>query len=353
MTKPKIAIIGGGIIGMVMAYQLSNDYQVSIFDTQKVGQEASWAGGGILSPLYFWRYQETVLRLAQNAVADYQTLGTQLMDETGIDIEFKACELNILDMLTATELHNIGQQSYYSITPKSTDAGTSKQGITTDYISAQAGQIRNPRLLSALKQSLIQRGVNMIEHHNVEFESAKRRVAVKGFPEFEQVILSSGAWTNTLLKPMDMALDINPIRGQILAYQFKDLALENVWMNNGVYLIPRQDNILLVGSTLEDVGFDKSITEEAKQVLYAEAENICPSITEATLVKQWAGLRPASKDNIPTIANVPGYNNLWINAGHFRYGITMALNSAKIMRHLLETGEYPAEFKQDAHKLSF
>lgn len=345
-SKPKIAIIGGGIIGMTMARELSTEYQVSLFDAQLIGQEASWAGGGILSPLYFWRYQDTVLRLTQNVRADYQLLSQQLKEETHLDIEFMPCKLNILDELSTSELARIKQQDFYS-----TELKHSGQG---DYISADVAQIRNPRLLKAMKQSLIQRKVGIFENHAIQLRvSNKRQVQIEGEQDFDYVILSSGAWINSLLKQLDLNLDVYPIRGQILAYQFDKLPITDVWMRNGVYLIPRQDNVLLVGSTLEDVGFDQSITEQAKISLLTEAEQFCPEIKQATLIKQWAGLRPASKDNIPTIATVPGYDNLWVNAGHFRYGITMALNSAKIMRNLLETGEYPDQFKQDAQKLSF
>ena len=107
-------------------------------------------------------------------------------------------------------------------------------------------------------------------------------------------------------------------------------------MNNRQYLIPRKDGHVLAGSTLEYVGFNKEITDSAYQDLWRAAVNMVPCLEHAPVVKQWAGLRPGSKDGIPTIDRHPEFENLIICSGHFRNGVILELGSARLAADLIE-----------------
>ena len=96
-------------------------------------------------------------------------------------------------------------------------------------------------------------------------------------------------------------MDIKPIRGQMLLFKFDTPPLQHILLRDGMYLIPRRDGHLLVGSTLEDVGFDKSTTVEARDSLWQRAQLLLPALRDMPLKQHWAGLRPASPHNIPTI----------------------------------------------------
>jgi glycine oxidase len=100
-------------------------------------------------------------------------------------------------------------------------------------------------------------------------------------------------------------------------------------------MIPRADGQLLAGSTLEDVGFDTSVTEEVKAELAKKAEAIMPSLKGLPIIKHWSGLRPGTPENLPTIAAHPKIKNLYLNTGHFRYGLTMAPASARLVSELI------------------
>ena len=113
--------------------------------------------------------------------------------------------------------------------------------------------------------------------------------------------------------------------------------LESIIYSNGFYLVPRRDGLLLAGSTLEDVGFDKTTTEGVKQELQIKAESILPSLKHALIRKHWSGLRPGTPDNLPTITAHPTINKLYLNTGHFRYGLTMAPASAACIAKLVCT----------------
>jgi len=110
-----------------------------------------------------------------------------------------------------------------------------------------------------------------------------------------------------------------------------------------LYLIPRKDGHVLVGSTLEDVGFDKGTTAEAAHYLHAQAAEIFPLLAHEKPVLHWAGLRPGSPDNIPVIGRHPVIENLYVNSGHFRYGVTMAPGSARLLCNMLMDKPQPID----------
>jgi glycine oxidase len=127
----------------------------------------------------------------------------------------------------------------------------------------------------------------------------------------------------------------------MLLFKLQPGALDTILFSNGLYLIPRRDGHLLVGSTLEDSGFDKSTDAGTRQHLHAEAVRLLPALAEMQPIQHWAGLRPGAPDNIPVIDRHPNFDNVFVNAGHFRYGVTMAPASAELLVDLME-GRTPA-----------
>ncbi|MDP3678836.1 MAG: FAD-dependent oxidoreductase, partial [Methylotenera sp.] len=150
----------------------------------------------------------------------------------------------------------------------------------------------------------------------------------------DQFVVTSGAWSFDLLKETSAKLNIKPMRGQILLYQPKH-NLEQMVYREGFYMIPRLDGYLLAGSTLEDVGFDNGITETVRDELRIKAEAIMPELKDQPIIKHWSGLRPGTPENLPTISAHPTIKNLFLNTGHFRYGLTMAPTSAKLVTALI------------------
>ncbi|MDE2365809.1 MAG: FAD-dependent oxidoreductase, partial [Betaproteobacteria bacterium] len=131
--------------------------------------------------------------------------------------------------------------------------------------------------------------------------------------------------------------DIWPVRGQILLFKVQPGLLKTIVLHEHdyFYLIPRRDGHILAGSTLEETGFDKSATAEARRMLLARAHALVPALTEETVAGHWAGLRPGSPDNIPIIDRHPSIANLYLNSGHYRYGVTMAPGSARLLSNII------------------
>jgi glycine oxidase len=207
-------------------------------------------------------------------------------------------------------------------------------------------QARNPRLLQALRARVVKLGGRIVEQCEVrEIVATAGRVShlatSQGDFRADSYIVTAGAWSRRLLGEHALHADIKPIRGQMLLFKFDSPPLRHIVLQQGLYLIPRQDGHLLVGSTLEDVGFDKSTTDEARDSLRARAEAILPGLRGMPIIQHWAGLRPGSPASLPTIGRHPQLENLYLNSGHFRYGVTMAPASVEILLNVIDDKPQP------------
>lgn len=200
----------------------------------------------------------------------------------------------------------------------------------------EVAQVRNPRLLRALRRRVEMLGGDIVENcavHQIEAEHGHvvgMRTACGDF-RAGGYIVAAGAWSAQVMRGYIPQLEVRPIRGQMLLFKFAEPPLRQVCLRQDLYLIPRRDGHLLVGSTLEDVGFDKGITQMAHDDLLRRAAVLLPQLKGSRVVRQWAGLRPGSPNNIPVIGRHPHLHNLYVNSGHFRYGVTMAPASAELL----------------------
>lgn len=332
MAAKKVIVVGGGIVGCLTALELiERGCNVTLVERNVVASqtsgESSWAGAGILFPLLPWMYKDAVNQLAIEGAAIYEKLCERLLTKTGIDPERFVCGMQIQHPLDTEQAIDWCENNAISYQKNA-------MGLFLPHVA----QARPPQLLKALRQALLQNGVTLLERTELnplspaELEKGNLNSWQTTTGETllaDQFVVTSGAWSFELLKNTVQNLDIKPMRGQILLYQQTDEKLAHIVYANGFYLVPRKDGLLLAGSTLEDVGFDKNTTQAVKEELQIKAETILPSLKHAPILKHWSGLRPGTPDNLPTIAAHPSINNLFLNTGHFRYGLTMAPASAK------------------------
>ncbi|MBW8077256.1 MAG: FAD-dependent oxidoreductase, partial [Gallionella sp.] len=210
----------------------------------------------------------------------------------------------------------------------------------------EVAQVRNPRLLRALRKRVeMLDGVILEQHEVLNFLHHGTRISAlqttRGEFSADVYVITAGAWSKQLLGEHALQLNVKPIRGQILLLKFNAPPFQNILLKKDLYLIPRRDGHVLLGSTLEDVGFDKSITQIARDSLLGRVRDIFPSWRDIEPIRHWAGFRPGSPGNIPTIARHPHFANLYANTGHFRYGVTMSLASAELLRNEIENRPQP------------
>ncbi len=344
--ETNILIIGGGISGLLTARELlASGRDVTILDKSAIGREASWAGGGILLPIYPWRQHGAISELVIQSLKLYPTLSEELYQSTGIDPEWRPCGMLICknpDYDSAAQwCQNRGIAHH--------DAPSSLlERFHTRYEKPlwlpNIAQARNPRLLKALKAYLLQKGVRLIEHTEITaIESQDRLINHVKTAQHSLIpkhtIICAGAWSTDLLDKFipqsRFKLPIQPIRGQMLLFDAKPETLEFMVLDGDHYLIPRRDGKILAGSTVEQAGFEKATTQEAREKLYRFATDLLPELRQYPVCAHWAGLRPGSPEGVPYIGFHPDLDNLSVNAGHFRNGLVMGPASARLLADLI------------------
>jgi len=129
----------------------------------------------------------------------------------------------------------------------------------------------------------------------------------------------------------------------MLAMRAAPGTLRHVIRTEDVYLVPRRDVRIIVGSTMEEAGFDKSVQAEPIAHLLNSAQRACPALATAEFLEAWTGLRPATPDAMPIIGPMPNLTNYWMALGHFRNGILLSPITAHLLSHWLTQGKPPNE----------
>jgi len=351
-------VIGAGVSGLLLTRELLQaGASVCVVERGNVGREASWAGGGIVSPLYPWRYVDAVTALANYAQDAYPALAAALLEETGLDPELRQTGLMMLDAgdqdqaLEWAARYQRHMQCWQSDQIYQRETGLRagfRQALWMPYVS----NIRNPRLMKALRASVVSNprctllentevtGFDVREGHvqsvNASSDGNIHKLQAAHF------VVTAGAWTGRLLAEAGLPqLPVVPVKGQMVLYQAEKPLIKSIVLSNGRYLIPREGGLILAGSTLEHEGFNKTATGEAKESLHASACGILPALENVPVVAHWAGLRPGAPAGIPYVGRLPGFSNLSVNAGHYRNGLVLAPAAARLAADLL-LGRQPA-----------
>ncbi len=342
-----VVVVGGGIIGMLTARQLqSHGLSVAIFDKANLGGKATWAAGGILASLNPWQQNVLSQNLIHEGRQKFAALADELKHETGVDPEYLQSGLLVIatssDELQAASMW--AKQNHEPIEHLSrTDLLEYEPYVLNTFQNtlyfSNVAQIRPPKLIDALKKSLSQRKIRIYEHTAVKelIFNSNNAIGLQADNEkyyADKIIVCGGAWTKYITQK-NMQIDVEPIRGQMLLFQPIKKLISHIIMKEKAYLIPRQDGHILCGSTLEHVGFENRVTEQARQDLTSFAYNLLPELAEHPIKRQWSALRPGTNREAPYICKHPKINGLYINSGHYRYGIVMSIASARIMTDLI------------------
>ena len=237
--KNRICIVGGGVIGLLIARELvDSGEKIVVIDRGETGRESSWAGGGILSPLYPWFYPDSVNDLAKWSQAAYPRLVSDLLKSSGIDAEWVRSGLLIIGAEDDLIAEKWGLK--YANSMKILDtAGIEniQDGIETNSDNAiwmpDIAQVRNPRLLSALKRDLLNNGVEIREQQEITgFDVSIGKL--KGVStntekiDTDRCIITAGAWSGGLLSKLGLDIPIKPIRGQMLVFRDNPVGLKRL-----------------------------------------------------------------------------------------------------------------------------
>lgn len=339
---PDFLIIGAGVVGLATALELARrGARVTLLERGQCGAESTWAGGGILSPLLPWQYGDAVNALSEYSRGIFPEWCARQEAATGLDAEYQTSGMLVLPPFNHAEAFEWCDKHGWRCETRNSQAFLSGGDAQSALWLPDVAQARNPRLAKVLHAAALAAKVRIVESAEVtgliEEQGRISRVdSTQGSFSPAAVIVAAGAWSGVLPGLESMAERVYPVRGQMLLFKLASASLPCIVLQNGAYLIPRKDGHVLAGSTLERTGFDKSTTDIAKRELLAFAAGILPALSELVLTRHWSGLRPGSPDNVPVISRLPAFENVFINSGHFRYGVTMAPGSAMVLADLIE-----------------
>lgn len=352
-----VLIIGGGVVGLSLAYELAGrGKRVRVLDRQRPGQEASWAGAGILPAAVLRDRDHPLEQLAGLSHALHPQWSAKLKEETGIDNGFRrtggiylarhrAAADQLAKVTAAWQERGIEFARQTAASLAALEPALKWQGLLSAVWVPDEAQLRNPWHLRALLEACRLRGVAVqagvsVDDWEVREGCVRRVKSDQGSFAAGVVCICGGAWSKAIVERLGAQIAIKPIRGQIALLNTDEPLLRRVINDGCRYLVPRADGRVLVGSTEEDVGFEKGTTEAAIDELLKLAQDLVPTLKEARLEKCWSGLRPGTLDGLPYLGRLPNLENAFIAAGHFRQGLHLSPGTAVVMSQLL-CGEQP------------
>lgn len=346
--NPEVLIIGGGVIGLSIARELHKQgvRQIALVEKGVCGWESSWAAAGMLGPQVEADETGAFFDLCCESRDLFPDLALELLDETGIDIELD-CAGTLYLAFTDDDVREIrGRYEWQRkaglevVQLSGDEARRAEPFISPDVRKAlffpNDWQVENRKMLAALKRYAELNGIEIRENTRVE------RLIVQGArvsgAETEKsrilagtTVLATGAWTSLIkLGLTDTPINIEPVRGQMLAFCNPERLFQSVIYSRRGYIVPRTDGRILAGSTSEQVGFDKSVTDEATDGLQKMATEISPFLGGLPVSDRWSGLRPFAADGLPIVGEISEIDGLFIATAHYRNGILLAPLTAKL-----------------------
>lgn len=359
--KSEVLIIGGGVIGLSIARELhkSGMRQITLLEKGVCGEEASWAAGGMLGPQAELNETGHFFDLCRRSHDLYPAFATDLLDETGIDIELDRSGTLYAAFTADDEKHldtRFEWQKRAGLAVERLSAEETRRAepfispdVRMSLLFPDDWQVENRKLLSALRRYAELNGITLRENTRAEsltIEKGRVTGCVTADETFtaNKTVLATGAWTS-LIKLGDMALPftVTPVRGQIICMRTAKRVFKRVVYSRRGYLVPRADGRILAGSTSEFTGLTKGVTDQAFADLRNMAFEIAPSMDGLPVIDSWSGLRPMASDGLPVLGTLVGIDDLVISTAHYRNGVLLAPLSAKIVADSLIKGSTDIE----------
>jgi glycine oxidase len=357
VSPKRVAIIGAGVVGLGVAWRLAQrGVAVEVFDRGAAGAGATHAAAGMLAAcLEAEPGEEALVALGRESQARWPAFAAELKQASGIDVELR--REGTLDVaLTADDqarlLHHLEFQRKLDLPLQWISAAETRRRephlagkLAGAVWSPEDHQVDNRKLAAALRVAALAAGARLHEHQPVAEIAGNgrldgivladgRRIAA------DVVVLAAGAWSRQIagLAP-PLLPPVRPIKGQMLALRMDPAAplVTHVLWGPGIYLVPRRDGRLIVGGTVEEKGFDTTLTAGGLLTLLEAAWRVVPAIEELPIDEMWVGHRPGSRDDAPILGPSP-LEGLVYATGHHRNGILLAPVTADAIAGLVLDG---------------
>lgn len=350
MSSPVVIVVGAGIVGCTVAYELARSgARVQVLETRSPGQGATRASAGILAP-YIEGHEDIFRDLGARSLAMYDTFIARLRDDSGheipyqrngtFELAFTAAGVARLNALAAT-LWKQGVEARW-VTPDSFDQF--EPLASRDALGALLIPIHGYVGVTALTLA----AASAAERLGAQFKSEIGAVRIYSLPgdrvgvqtsasmwEADRVVLAAGSWSQHITVQGADTVPVKPIRGQLVQLQAEPGSIRRVLWGPDGYIVPWPDGTVLVGSTVEDVGFDERHTDEAVHSLRNAAAALVPSLSGAPMTSVRTGLRPRGPDDLPMLGRSKAVPGLVYATAHYRNGVMFTPLTVELARELV------------------
>lgn len=367
-ARPDVVIVGAGIIGLAIARLLAlQGLRVQVIDRESPGREATWAAAGMLSPLGEAASAPPMRVMADASLARWPDLAAALREDTTVDVEyatggamhvaFDAAGATALDRLIARGAKD-GAERWSAEQARQHEPSLSMAVSAAAFI-ARDHRVDNRRVGQALWAACTGAGVEFrlgarVQQAVLRNDGRRRFAAVRlsggGEVEAGALVVAAGAWSGQI-QGLPSTLPVRPVRGQMFALSPVpgERPVRETIVGPGCYLVPRRSGRVLVGATVEDVGFQPGPTPRGLSMLMDAALRIAPPLADLAMAESWAGYRPGTPDDMPILGRDPDADGVFYATGHFRNGILLAPVSAEIVA--AEVTAQPVPITADAFRV--
>ncbi len=346
-----VVVVGSGVIGHSIAFRLKRDaprLKVAVLGDPVNSLQASRAAAGMLAPFCECDKADRFFEFCRESLNKFPAFLEELISVSKVPVHFSSA--GALMFASAYRETWKARQTFFAdadVPHEIWNAATVRR--RAPYLSqgcgevmwVEEGRVNNRQMHDALMRASRKLGVHVLEANVSGFIRKNSTIASavtdSGNINGARVVLASGSWSSQLARVLEISVPLKPIKGQMCRVQLDAHFTDYTLHGGATYIAPRrEENGFVIGSTMEDRGFDPSVEDEVIDRMIDAAAEILPCLTTARLVESWAGLRPAAADLMPIMGKSRRYDNLFYSSGHYRNGILMTPNQADYMADIIQ-----------------
>lgn len=352
-----VVVVGAGVIGCAVAYELARrGARVHVIDRREVGQGATQASAGVLAPYITAHAGSKLLELGGRSLDLYDEFVARVVEDSGSAVQYVrsgtlevACDADAAQRLqkTAGIYQDLGVAAYYLDRAAVHEAEPQlSERVLLGLVVASHGFVGATDLTNALRRAAGAHGVTFIPSTSAAKVSRRGDGLQVKTPVdtvvCDTVVMAAGSWSGQIEAEGEDPVPVRPVRGQLLHLGWPRSPPDRVIWTDRCYLVPWTDGSVLVGATVEDVGFDERATVAGIQQLIDMTCELVPVASKAWFQGVRVGLRPGTPDDLPAIGPSDRLAGLFYATGHFRNGVLLAPLTAQLV------ADYVLEGRRDA-----